>query len=132
MNIWTCKRCVQSGCRMCSQSIKTTGYDLEQCLAIFKRYKDEFFRRYITITIDVTWLLQNIPGSNRQSAEWAERDEPNPKRGKTPRSAGISITGYAWYYFHRLPRKGPDHQQQILQSVIGERLNDEIKKNGPI
>jgi hypothetical protein len=29
--------------------------DSEQCLAIFYRNKDEFFRRYITM--DVTWLL---------------------------------------------------------------------------
>jgi hypothetical protein len=60
--------------------------DLEQCLAIFNRNKDEFFRRYITM--DVTWLLHNTPESNRQSAEWTERDEPNSKRRKTKRSAG--------------------------------------------
>jgi hypothetical protein len=42
--------------------------DSEQCLAIFNRNKDEFFRRYITI--NVTWLLHNIPESNRLSAEW--------------------------------------------------------------
>jgi hypothetical protein len=39
--------------------------DSEQCLAIFNRNKDEFFRGYITM--DVTWLLQNTPESNRQS-----------------------------------------------------------------
>jgi hypothetical protein len=33
--------------------------DSEQCLAIFNRKKDEFFRRYITM--DVTWLLYIIP-----------------------------------------------------------------------
>jgi hypothetical protein len=37
--------------------------DLEQCLAIFNRNKDEFFRRYITM--DVTWLLHNSPESNQ-------------------------------------------------------------------
>jgi hypothetical protein len=49
--------------------------DSEQCLAIFNRYKDEFFRRYITM--DLTWLLHNTPESNRQSAEWTERKQPN-------------------------------------------------------
>jgi hypothetical protein len=32
--------------------------------------------------MDETWLLHYTPESNRQS-EWTERDEPNPKRGKT-------------------------------------------------
>jgi predicted nuclease of restriction endonuclease-like RecB superfamily len=68
--------------------------DSEQCLSIFNRKKYEFFRRYITM--NVTWLLQNTPESNRQSAKWTERDEPNPKHGKTQRSAGTSITGCAW------------------------------------
>jgi hypothetical protein len=67
-----------------------------QGLAKFNRNKDEFFRR--SITIDVTWLPHNTP----ESAKWTERDEPNSKRGKTQRSAGISI-------IHRVPRKGLDH-----------------------
>jgi hypothetical protein len=91
--------------------------DSEQCLTIFNLNKDEFFRRYITM--DVTWLLHNTPESNRQSAEWTERNESNRKPGKTQRSAGISFTGRAWYYIHRLPPKGPDHQQRILNGVIG-------------
>jgi hypothetical protein len=69
--------------------------------------------------MDVTWLLHNTLESNRQSAEWTERDDPNPKRGKTQRSAGISIAGCTWYFIHRLPRKGPDHQQRVLHGVIG-------------
>jgi transposase len=27
--------------------------------------------------------------------------------------------GCAWYYINRLPRKGPNHQQRLLHSVIG-------------
>jgi hypothetical protein len=57
-------------------------------------------------------LLHNTPESNRQSAELSERDEPNPKRGKTLR--------YILYYnIHRLPRNGPDHQQRVLSGIIG-------------
>jgi hypothetical protein len=89
----------------------------EQCLAIFNRNKDEFFRRYDKM--DETMLLHNTLESNRQSAECTERDEPNPKRGKTQRSAGVSIMGCAWYYIHRLPQKGPDHQQRVLHGIIG-------------
>jgi hypothetical protein len=91
--------------------------DSEQCLAIFNRNKDEFFRRYITM--DVTWLLYNTPESNRQSTKVTERDEPDPKRGKTQRSAGVSTMGCACYYIHRLPRKGPEHQQRVLHGVFG-------------
>jgi hypothetical protein len=91
--------------------------DSEKFLAIFNRNKYEFFHRYITM--DVTWLLHNTPESNRQSVEWTERKQPNTKRGKTHRSAGISNMGCAWYYIHRLPRKGPDHQQRVLHGVIG-------------
>jgi [histone H3]-lysine36 N-dimethyltransferase SETMAR len=32
---------------------------------------------------------------------------------------------------HRLPRKEPDHQQQVLHSVILKCLNDETKKKRP-
>jgi hypothetical protein len=66
--------------------------------------------------MDVTWLLHNNPESNRQSAKWTE---PNPKRGKTKRSVDISIMRCVWYYIHRLPQKGPDHQQRVLDGVIG-------------
>jgi hypothetical protein len=91
--------------------------DSEQCLVIFYRNKVELFRRYITM--DVSWLLYNTPEFSRQSAEWTERDEPNPKRGKTQRSAGVSTMGCACYYIHRLLRKGPEHQQRVLHGVIG-------------
>jgi hypothetical protein len=77
-------------------------HDSKQCLTVFNPNKDEF----------------NTQEYNRQSAEWTERDEPNPKRVKTQRLAGISITGWACYYIHRLPQKL-------------ERLNDEIKKKRP-
>jgi hypothetical protein len=69
--------------------------------------------------MNVTWLLYNTTESNRQSAELTERNEPNAKRGKTQQSAGVSTMGCACYYIHRLPRKGPDHQQRVLHGVIG-------------
>ncbi|XP_025160565.1 histone-lysine N-methyltransferase SETMAR-like [Harpegnathos saltator] len=68
--------------------------DSEQCLAIFNRNKDEFFRRYITM--DETWLHHYTPESNRQSAEWTERDEPKPKRGKKQQSAGKVMASVFW------------------------------------
>jgi hypothetical protein len=113
---------VQSECRACSQNrskTKNVG-DSEQCLAIFNHNRDEFFFRYIAM--DERWLLHCTPESNRQSAEWTERDEPNPNRCNG-RGNGIKVM----YYIHLLPRKGPDHQQRVLHSVIKafDRLNQE-------
>jgi hypothetical protein len=64
--------------------------DSKQFLAIF----NEFLRRYITL--DESWLLHYTLESNRQSAEWTERDEPNLKRGKTQRSVGKVMASVFW------------------------------------
>jgi [histone H3]-lysine36 N-dimethyltransferase SETMAR len=100
--------------------------DSEQCLAIFNRKKDEFFRRYITM--DVTWLLHNTPESNRQSAVWTQRDKPNPKRGKTQRysvlrdARGIIFIDY-------LEKDQSIHSEYNI--ALLERLNDKFKKICP-
>jgi hypothetical protein len=46
--------------------------------------------------MDVTWMLHNTAESNRQSAEWTDRDEPNAKRGKTHWSAGKIMASVFW------------------------------------
>jgi hypothetical protein len=103
--------------------------DSEQCIAIFNRNKDEFFRRYITM--DVKWLLHNTSEFNRQSAELTERDEPNPKCGKTQRSAGISITACTrGIIFIDYLEKGQNINNEYYMALL-ERLNDEIMKKRP-
>jgi hypothetical protein len=37
----------------------------------------------------------------------------------------------AWYYIHWLPRKGPDHQQLVLNSVIGAFKRRNQEKTAP-
>jgi hypothetical protein len=69
-------------------------HDSEQCLVIFNRIKDEFFLRYITM--DETWLLHYTTESNRQSTDWTERGELNPKRGKTQHSVGKVMASVFW------------------------------------
>jgi [histone H3]-lysine36 N-dimethyltransferase SETMAR len=65
---------------------------------------------------------------HRQSAEWTERDEPNPKRGKTQRSAAKVMASVFW------DARGIDYLKkgQIINNeyyiALLERLNDEIKK----
>jgi hypothetical protein len=48
------------------------------------------------MTIDVTWLLLNTPESIRQSIEWTERNQPNPKREITQQSAGNVMASVFW------------------------------------
>lgn len=106
--------------------------DSEQCLAIYNRNKAEFFRRYITM--DETWLHHYTPESNRQSAEWTERDEPTPKRGKTQRSAGKVMASVFWdahgIIFIDYLEKGRTINSDYYIALL-ERLNDEIKKKRP-
>ena len=73
--------------------------------------------------MDETWLHNYTPESNRQSAEWTARDEPNPKRGKTQQSVGKVMASVFWdshgIIFIDYLKKGPDHQQRLLHSVVG-------------
>jgi hypothetical protein len=46
--------------------------------------------------MDETWLLHYNSESNRQSTEWTEVDEPNPKRGKKQPSAGKVVASVFW------------------------------------
>jgi hypothetical protein len=101
----------------------------EQCLAIFNRNKDEFFRRFITM--DEKWLLHYTTlESNQQSAEWTERDEPNPKYGKTQRSAGKVMESVFWdarsILFIDYLEKGQTINSAYNIALL-EPLNDEIK-----
>ena len=59
--------------------------DSEQCLAMFKRNKPEFLRRYVTM--DETWIHHFTPESKRSSSEWTATGEPRPKRPKAQQSA---------------------------------------------
>jgi hypothetical protein len=106
--------------------------DSEQCSAIFNRNKDEFFHLYITI--DETWLLHYTPKSNRQSAEWTERNEPNPKREKTQRSAGKVMASVFWdargiMFIDYLEKAYTINNEYYI--ALLKRLNDEIKKKSP-
>jgi hypothetical protein len=43
-----------------------------------------------------TWLSIHFRVQSTVRLEWTERDEPNPKRGKTQRSAGKVMTSVFW------------------------------------
>jgi [histone H3]-lysine36 N-dimethyltransferase SETMAR len=84
--------------------------------------------------MNVTWLLHNTPESYRQSAEWTERDEPNPKREQTQLSASKVMTSVFWYargiLFIDDLEKGQTINSEYYIALL-ERLNDEIKKKRP-
>jgi hypothetical protein len=105
---------------------------LEQCLAIFNRNKEEFFRQYISM--DETCLLHYTTESIRQSAELTERDEPDPKRGKTQRSAGKVMASVIWdelgiIFIDYLEKDQTINRKYYI--VLLEHINDEIKRKRP-
>lgn len=106
--------------------------DSEQCLAIFNRNKDEFFRRYITM--DETWIHHYTPESNRQSAEWTGREEPKPKRGKMQQSAGKVMASVFWdahgIIFIDYLERGQTINSEYYIALL-ERLKDEITNKRP-
>ncbi|QQP51227.1 Mariner transposase, partial [Caligus rogercresseyi] len=68
--------------------------DSEKCLAMFKRNKLEFLRRYVTM--DETWIHHFTPESKRSSFEWTATGEPRPKRPKAQQSAGKVMASVFW------------------------------------
>jgi len=76
--------------------------DSKQSLAMFKRNKPDFLRRYVTM--DKTWIHHFTPESKRTSSEWTTTGERRPKRPKAQPSAGygLGILGCAWCNIHRL------------------------------
>ncbi|KAH0822205.1 hypothetical protein GEV33_000586 [Tenebrio molitor] len=57
-----------------------------QCLAIFNRNSQEFFRRFMTV--DETWIQHYALESKQQSKQWTMVGERVPKKAKTVLSAG--------------------------------------------
>ena len=103
-----------------------------QCLEVFKCNKPEFLRR--NVTMDETWLHHYTPESNRQSAEWVARDEPNPTREKTQRSAGKVMASVFWdahgIIFIDYLEKGKTINSEYYIALL-ERLKDEIAEKRP-
>jgi hypothetical protein len=85
--------------------------------------------------MDEAWLLHNTPESNRQSAEWTERDEPNSNHGKTQRSPGKVMASVLrdarGIIFIDYPEKGQTINSEYYMALL-KRLNDESRKNGLI
>ena len=72
--------------------------DSERCLELFRRYKPNFLRRYVTM--DETWIHHYTSESKRSSGEWTAVGEKRPKRPKTQMLAGMVMASVFWDVVH--------------------------------
>ena len=96
MNICHWESCVQSGYRVCSQSIKNDNASTIQgvvcnCFNVRKRSFCVNIRQWMKLG-----STTSHPESNRQSAEWTAVGKSRPKR---PKNANISREGFRSPYF---------------------------------
>lgn len=66
----------------------------EANLAMFKRNKKEFLRRFITV--DETWIHHHTPETKQQSKQWITTGEPAPKKAKAVLSANKVMATVFW------------------------------------
>jgi hypothetical protein len=85
--------------------------------------------------MDETWLLHCTPEFNRHDSHQSrltERDEPNPKRRKTQRSAGKVMASVFWdargIIFIDYLEKSQTINSEYYIALLKRLLNDEIKK----
>jgi len=103
-----------------------------ECLAMFRRNKAEFLRRFITM--DETWVHYFIPETKQQSKQWIARGELAPKKAKTIPSAGKVMASVFWdargiIFIDYLP-KGKTINGVYYANLL-QRLTNEIKKKRP-
>jgi len=103
-----------------------------QCLAMFKRNPQDFWRRFVTV--DETWIHYYTPETKQQSKQWIIFGENASKKAKTVLSAGKVMATVFW-----------DSQGIILidylqkdKTITGayyatllDRLKEELKKKRP-
>ena len=106
--------------------------DSERCLELFKRGKNDFPRRYITM--DETLIHQYMPETNRSSAEWTAACKSRPTRPKIQQWAG-KVMATAFWDAHRILfidylEKGKNINIDYYLALL-DRLRAEIKKKRP-
>jgi histone-lysine N-methyltransferase SETMAR len=68
----------------------------EQCLKRFNKNKNDFVRRFITRTMDETWIHHYTPESKQQSKHWTEGSCSAPKKISSVPSAGKVMASVFW------------------------------------
>ena len=99
--------------------------DSEQCLAMFKRNKPEFLRRYVTM--DETWIHHFTPESKRSPFE-------RPKHPKAQQLAGKVMAAVFWdvrdVILIDYLEQGNTINSEYYTTLL-ERLKTEIAKKRP-
>lgn len=104
----------------------------EAGLAMFKRNKKEFLRRFITV--DETWIHHYTPETKEQSKQWISTGESAPKKAKAVLSANKVMATVFW------DARGIIHIDYLQKgrTVNGEyycnlldRFNDVLKEKRP-
>ena len=66
----------------------------KQCLDLFKRNSQEFWRR--VVTVDETWIHYYTPETKQQSKQWVYPGESAMKKAKMVPSAGKVVATIFW------------------------------------
>ncbi|QQP49556.1 Uncharacterized protein FKW44_010266, partial [Caligus rogercresseyi] len=103
-----------------------------ECLALFNRNKDEFFRRFVTV--DETWIHYNTPETKQQSKQWVLKGESAPKKAKVGLSANKVMATVFWdargvIHIDYL-QKGRTMNGEYYTSLL-DRFNEDLKKKRP-
>ncbi|QQP31674.1 Putative mariner transposase [Caligus rogercresseyi] len=103
-----------------------------ECLALFNRNKDEFFRRFVTV--DETWIHYNTPETKQQSKQWVLKGESAPKKANVGLSANKVMATVFWnargvIHIDYL-QKGRTMNGEYYTSLL-DRFNDDLKKKRP-
>lgn len=104
----------------------------KECLAMFKRNKSEFLRRYITV--DETWVHHYTPETQEQAKQWVSPGESAPKRPKTQTTAGKVMATIFWdshgVIFIDYLEKGKTINSEYYTQLL-DHLKEEIGKKRP-
>ena len=121
MNICQWESCVQSGCRVCSPSIKNNNNASTIQSVVCNCFNAT--KRSFCVSM-WQWIKHGSTTSFESAVSWV--DSSREKLSKATKDANISTQGFglrilecARYFVHRLPWERKNHQLQILYSIIG-------------
>ena len=102
-----------------------------KCVALFKRNKDEFLHRFVTV--DETWIHHNTP-ETKQCKQWILPGELAPKKAKVGLSANKVMATVFWnargvIHIDYLP-KGRTINGEYYTNLL-HRFNEDLKQKRP-
>jgi histone-lysine N-methyltransferase SETMAR len=103
----------------------------EQCFERFNENKTDFVRRFITRTMDETWIHHYTPESKQQSKQWTEVGCSVPKKTKSVSSARKVMASVFWdaedIFFIDYLEKGKRITGEYYYNLL-TRLDEKIRE----